>query len=126
MIGIVALALAVGLVLILVRRRRAPLDSAYGHWQRDQAVLWHGRPVTVIFDYAAYLQAPLKRRVNVHTLQCSAMGERSIVGFCHDDQEDRTFKIGGIQGNVLIERTKESLSVSDWQTALLAGGFEGG
>ena len=49
----VILAGVLALLMILVRRRRAPLadDSAYGHWQREQSTLWHGRPVTVTFDY---------------------------------------------------------------------------
>ena len=125
---LIGAAAAAAVLVILIRRRRAPLDanSAYGHWQREQSVLWHGRPVTVTFDYAPYLKEPVRRRVNVHTLQESAMGERSLVGFCHDSQEDRTFKLAGIQGEILIERSLESMSVAEWLEQVLTGRFENG
>lgn len=125
---LIGAAAAAAVLVILIRRRRAPLDanSAYGHWQREQSVLWHGRPVTVTFDYAPYLKEPVRRRVNVHTLQESAMGERSLVGFCHDGQEDRTFKLAGIQGEILIERSLESMSVAEWLERVLTGRFENG
>ncbi len=123
---LIGAAFAIAVLVILIRRRRAPLDanSAYGHWQREQSVLWHGRPVTVTFDYAPYLKEPLRRRVNVHSLQESAMGERSLVGFCHDAQEDRTFKLAGIQGAMLIERSQESMTVAEWVEQVLTGRFE--
>lgn len=114
--------LLLGLVFILWRRRRAPApdDSSYGRWQREQEALWSGRPVTVVFDYAAYLQEPERRKVNVHSVQVSAMGERSVVGFCHDSHEDQTFKLSGVQGLVLVERNREELSVNDWLERLMA------
>ena len=52
------------------------------------------------------------------------MGERSLVGFCHDDQEDRTFKLAGIQGAMLIERSQESMTVAEWVEQVLTGRFE--
>ena len=120
----IGLAIGVAVLCILVRRRRAPLydNSAYGHWQREQSVLWHGQPVTVTFDYATYLREPVVKRVNVHTLQQSAMGERSIVGFCHDDQEDRTFKLAGLHGSVLTERTQTSQGPTECFEGLTASG----
>lgn len=123
---VVVLALAVALLGILVRRRRAPLadQSAYGHWQRGQTVIWQGRPVTVLFDYAPYLKEPERRRVNVHTVQESGMGERSVVGFCHDSQEDRTFKLSGIQGPVLVERSRARMPVAEWLERLVEGGLD--
>ena len=123
---LIGAAAAAAELVILIRRRRAPLDanSAYGHWQREQSVLWHGRPVTVTFDYAPYLKEPVRRRVNVHALQESAMGERSLVGFCHDGQEERAFKLAGIQGEILIERSHESISFAEWLEQVLTGRFE--
>ncbi len=114
--------LLLGLVFIMWRRRRAPApdDSSYGRWQREQEALWTGRPVTVVFDYAGYLQEPERRKVNVHSVQISAMGERSIVGFCHDSHEDRTFKLSGIQGLVLVERNREQLPVKEWLERMIA------
>lgn len=112
-------------IVVLRRRRGRAADSAYGHWQRGQTVLWRGRPVTVLFDYAPYLKPPERRRVNVHTIQESGMGERSLVGFCHDDQEDRTFKLSGVQDPVLLERTREELPVEAWVAQLLAGAPRG-
>ena len=114
--------LLLGLLFILWRRRRAPArdDSSYGRWQREQEALWRGRPVTVVFDYAAYLQEPERRKVNVHTVQVSAMGERSVVGFCHDRHEDNIFKLSGVQGLVLVDRNREELSVSDWLERMMA------
>ena len=122
LIWLVVVALLLGLVFILWRRRRAPItdDSSYGRWQREQESLWTGRPVTVVFDYAAYLQEPERRKVNVHSVQMSAMGERSVVGFCHDGQEDRTFKLSGVQGLVLVERNREELPVNEWVERLMA------
>ena len=55
LIWLVVVTLLLGLVFILWRRRRAPIedDSSYGRWQREQQSLWHGRPVTVVFDGTA-------------------------------------------------------------------------
>lgn len=113
---VIALAITVAVLFIIVRRRRAPLadESAYGKWQRDQTVLWHGQPQTVTFDYAQYLKQPMRRRVNVHTLQQSAMGEQTIVGFCHDAEEEQAFKIAGIRGNVLVQQSGDEWPVSKW------------
>jgi hypothetical protein len=122
LLWLVAATLLLGLLFILWRRRRAPLkeDSSFGRWQKDQAVTWQGRPVTVVFDYSAYLQEPERRKVNVHTVQLSAMGERSIVAFCHDAEEDRTFKLSGVCSDVLVERSKEELAVEVWLERLTA------
>ena len=118
------LLVVVAIVVAIRRRRRTDAESAYGHWQREQTVLWHGRPVTVTFDYAPYLREPSRRRVNVHTLQRSRMGESSVVGLCHDSQEEQVFKLGSIQGEVLIQRSGESMSVEAW-VELMNRGEEG-
>ncbi|MBT6277585.1 MAG: hypothetical protein HOI95_26055 [Chromatiales bacterium] len=119
---VVILALAVAVLAILVRRRRAPVpgNSAYGRWQSQQTTLWHGRPVTVVFDYAPYMKEPERRKVNVHTLQESGMGERSLVGFCHDGREDRSFKLAAIQGPVLVAKTGEEVAPLEWLDRLTA------
>lgn len=125
----VAVAIAVVVVALALwlraRRARNRGDSAYGHWQREQTILWHGRPVTVTFDYAPYLREPSRRRINVHTLQKSQMGESTIIGLCHDTQEEQVFKIAGIKGSVLIQRTGESVPVTEWVASLESASTDG-
>lgn len=122
LVWVVIATLLLGVVFILWRRYRAPLkeDSSYGRWQKEQEILWSGRPVTVVFDYSGYLQEPERRKLNAHTVQMSAMGERSVVGFCHDAQEDQTFKLSGISSAVLVDRSREELDVEEWVARLIA------
>ncbi|MEM7407825.1 MAG: hypothetical protein AAF458_21215 [Pseudomonadota bacterium] len=120
--GLLAAIIALAVAVFIWRKRRSAgmEDSSYGRWKAEQRVTWSGRPVTVIFDYAAYLQEPARRKVNVHTVQVSAMGEQSVLGFCHDGQEDRIFKLSGIRGAVLVDRSKEELDVDQWLARLVA------
>ena len=76
--------------------------------------------MTFIVDYAGYLQVPERRKLKVHTVQVSAMGERSVIGFCHDVQEDQTFKLSGITSQVLVDLSREELEVQVWLSRLIA------
>lgn len=74
----------------------------------------------MVFYYAAYVQESERRKVNVHSVQVSAMGERSVVGFCHDSHEDQIFKLSGVPGLVLVERNREELPVNDMLERMMA------
>ena len=98
--------------------------SVYEHLRREQTTRWTGVPVTVCFDYQPYLREPTRRRVNIHTLLESQRGERTLLGYCHDQQGDLAFKLGSIVGDVLLERTGEPLAPRAFVERLLAGRVE--
>jgi hypothetical protein len=98
--------------------------SVFDRLRREQTTRWAGVPVTVCFDYQPYLREATRRRVNVHTLLESQHGEHTLVGYCHDQRADHTFKLASIVGQVLLERTGESLSPRDFAARLAAEGRE--
>ena len=112
---------------MLWRRRKqsdganAQSESVYARLQREQTVLWEGEPVTVGFDYQPYLKDPVRRRVNVRAVQETEMGALLLVGYCHDNQEERTFKVGSIHGDLLVEKLGRSAPASEFVESLVTG-----
>ena len=99
-------------------------ESVYDRLQRQQMVVWQGNPITVGFDYQPYLKDSSRRRVNVNVLQRNEQGELSFVGYCHDAQEERTFKLSSVQGEVLVEKLGEAVLPGVFARELEAGRYD--
>lgn len=127
-LSVLLIALVGGLAIVGLRRRRARVDTpdetVFARVQQLQEILWTGVPLTIVFDYQPYLKETSRHRVNVHTVQKDEQGVYSIVGYCHDLKDDRVFLSHSIRGDILVEKTDESIAFQEWLSRIAAGQFD--
>ncbi len=106
------------------KQKLAESESVYDRLQREQSVVWEGEPITVGFDYQPYLKEPSRRRVNITAMQRNELDEILLVGYCHDAQQERTFKLTSVCGEVLVEKLGVSVLPGVFVNDLQAGKYQ--